>query len=86
MRQLHIDGEGVDASGGGGIDVKPPGDDAAVRLRAGGEFINETNNDRERLLPFGGYSESGPGVRYDSKWHLEAMTQTKAVIMNYGDY
>jgi aldehyde dehydrogenase (NAD+)/lactaldehyde dehydrogenase len=47
-------------------------------------FINETNNYWERLLPFGGYGESGSGGRYGSKWHLEAMTQVKSVMMNYG--
>ena len=60
--------------------------DAADHLQAGGVFINETNNYWERLLPFGGYKQSGSGGRYGSKWHLEAMTQTKAVMMNYGDY
>ena len=60
--------------------------DAADRLKAGGVFVNETNNYWERLLPFGGYGESGSGGRYGSKWHLEAMTQTKAVMMNYKDY
>lgn len=60
--------------------------DAANRLKAGGVFVNETNNYWERLLPFGGYGESGSGGRYGSKWHLEAMTQTKAVMMNYTDY
>ncbi|UPV75402.1 aldehyde dehydrogenase family protein [Halorussus limi] len=60
--------------------------DAANRLKAGGVFVNETNNYWERLLPFGGYGESGSGGRYGSKWHLEAMTQTKAVMMNYKDY
>lgn len=58
--------------------------DAANRLQAGGVFINETNNYWERLLPFGGYGESGSGGRYGSKWHLEAMTQVKSVMMNYG--
>lgn len=58
--------------------------DAANRLKAGGVFINETNNYWERLLPFGGYGESGSGGRYGSKWHLEAMTQVKSVMMNYG--
>lgn len=57
--------------------------DAANRIQAGGVFINETNNYWERLLPFGGYKESGSGGRYGSKWHLEAMTQTKSVMMNY---
>jgi acyl-CoA reductase-like NAD-dependent aldehyde dehydrogenase len=60
--------------------------DAANRLEAGGVFVNETNNYWERLLPFGGYKQSGSGGRYGSKWHLEAMTQTKAVMMNYRDY
>lgn len=60
--------------------------EAANRLKAGGVFVNETNNYWERLLPFGGYGESGSGGRYGSKWHLEAMTQTKAVMMNYKDY
>jgi acyl-CoA reductase-like NAD-dependent aldehyde dehydrogenase len=60
--------------------------DAANRLKAGGVFVNETNNYWERLLPFGGYNESGSGGRYGSKWHLESMTQVKAVMMNYGDY
>ncbi|MFC4438983.1 MULTISPECIES: aldehyde dehydrogenase family protein [Natrialbaceae] len=60
--------------------------DAANRLKAGGVFINESNNYWERLLPFGGYGESGSGGRYGSKWHLEAMTQVKAVMMNYRDY
>ncbi|WP_266082137.1 aldehyde dehydrogenase family protein [Haladaptatus caseinilyticus] len=60
--------------------------DAANRLKAGGVFINETNNYWERLLPFGGYGSSGSGGRYGSKWHLEAMTQTKAVMINYKDY
>ena len=60
--------------------------DAANRLKAGGVFVNESNNYWERLLPFGGYGESGSGGRYGSKWHLEAMTQTKAVMMNYKDY
>jgi len=60
--------------------------DAANRLKAGGVFVNETNNYWERLLPFGGYGESGSGGRYGSKWHLESMTQTKAVMMNYTDY
>ena len=60
--------------------------DAANRLKAGGVFINETNNYWERLLPFGGYGNSGSGGRYGSKWHLESMTQTKAVMMNYKDY
>jgi acyl-CoA reductase-like NAD-dependent aldehyde dehydrogenase len=60
--------------------------DAANRLQAGGIFINETNNYWERLLPFGGYNQSGSGGRYGSKWHLEAMTQVKAVLMNYTDY
>lgn len=58
--------------------------DAANRIKAGGVFINETNNYWERLLPFGGYGESGSGGRYGSKWHLEAMTQVKSVMMNYG--
>lgn len=58
--------------------------DAANRLQAGGVFVNETNNYWERLLPFGGYKESGAGGRYGSKWHLESMTQVKAVLMNYG--
>ncbi|WP_049901430.1 aldehyde dehydrogenase family protein [Halococcus agarilyticus] len=57
--------------------------DAANRLQAGGVFVNETNNYWERLLPFGGYGESGSGGRYGSKWHLESMTQVKAVMMNY---
>jgi aldehyde dehydrogenase (NAD+)/lactaldehyde dehydrogenase len=57
--------------------------DAANRLQAGGVFVNETNNYWERLLPFGGYNESGSGGRYGSKWHLEAMTQVKSVMMNY---
>lgn len=60
--------------------------DAANRLEAGGVFVNETDNYWERLLPFGGYKDSGAGGRYGSKWHLEAMTQTKAVMLNYGDY
>ncbi|MFB6269436.1 MAG: aldehyde dehydrogenase [Halobacterium sp.] len=60
--------------------------DAANRIKAGGVFVNETNNYWERLLPFGGYGESGSGGRYGSKWHLEAMTQTKAVMLNYKDY
>ncbi|KZN23060.1 aldehyde dehydrogenase [Haladaptatus sp. R4] len=60
--------------------------DAANRLKAGGVFVNETNNYWERLLPFGGYGNSGSGGRYGSKWHLESMTQTKAVMMNYKDY
>jgi acyl-CoA reductase-like NAD-dependent aldehyde dehydrogenase len=60
--------------------------DAANRLQAGGIFVNETNNYWERLLPFGGYNQSGSGGRYGSKWHLEAMTQVKAVMMNYRDY
>jgi acyl-CoA reductase-like NAD-dependent aldehyde dehydrogenase len=60
--------------------------DAANRIQAGGVFVNETNNYWERLLPFGGYKESGSGGRYGSKWHLEAMTQTKSVMMNYTDY
>jgi acyl-CoA reductase-like NAD-dependent aldehyde dehydrogenase len=60
--------------------------DAANRLKAGGVFVNETNNYWERLLPFGGYGSSGSGGRYGSKWHLESMTQTKAVMMNYKDY
>ncbi|AEN06736.1 aldehyde dehydrogenase [Halolamina sp.] len=60
--------------------------DAANRIQAGGVFINETNNYWERLLPFGGYKSSGSGGRYGSKWHLEAMTQVKSVMMNYGDY
>jgi acyl-CoA reductase-like NAD-dependent aldehyde dehydrogenase len=60
--------------------------DAANRLKAGGVFVNETNNYWERLLPFGGYNESGSGGRYGSKWHLESMTQVKAVMMNYADY
>ncbi|WP_265108363.1 aldehyde dehydrogenase family protein [Halosolutus halophilus] len=60
--------------------------DAANRLKAGGVFVNETNNYWERLLPFGGYGESGSGGRYGSKWHLEAMTQVKAVMLNYKDY
>ena len=59
---------------------------AANRLKAGGVFVNETNNYWERLLPFGGYGESGSGGRYGSKWHLESMTQVKAVMMNYTDY
>ncbi|SFG48430.1 aldehyde dehydrogenase (NAD+) [Halopelagius inordinatus] len=58
--------------------------DAANRIKAGGVFVNETNNYWERLLPFGGYKESGSGGRYGSKWHLESMTQTKSVMMNYG--
>ncbi|MFB6082283.1 MAG: aldehyde dehydrogenase [Halanaeroarchaeum sp.] len=57
--------------------------DTANRLQAGGVFVNETNNYWERLLPFGGYRESGTGGRYGSKWHLEAMTQVKGVMMNY---
>ncbi|MFC4246030.1 aldehyde dehydrogenase family protein [Natribaculum luteum] len=60
--------------------------DATNRLKAGGVFVNETNNYWERLLPFGGYGDSGSGGRYGSKWHLEAMTQVKAVMMNYKDY
>lgn len=60
--------------------------EAANRINAGGVFVNETNNYWERLLPFGGYGESGSGGRYGSKWHLEAMTQVKAVMMNYKDY
>lgn len=60
--------------------------DAANRIQAGGVFVNESNNYWERLLPFGGYKQSGSGGRYGSKWHLEAMTQTKAVMMNYKDY
>ncbi|MFB6125541.1 MAG: aldehyde dehydrogenase [Halanaeroarchaeum sp.] len=57
--------------------------EAADRLQAGGVFVNETNNYWERLLPFGGYRQSGTGGRYGSKWHLEAMTQVKGVMMNY---
>jgi len=57
--------------------------EAAGRLQAGGVFVNETNNYWERLLPFGGYRQSGTGGRYGSKWHLEAMTQVKGVMMNY---
>ena len=60
--------------------------DAANRLKAGGVFVNETNNYWERLLPFGGYRQSGTGGRYGSKWHLEAMTQIKGVMLNYDDY
>ncbi|MGM0606045.1 MAG: aldehyde dehydrogenase family protein [Halobacteriota archaeon] len=60
--------------------------DAVDRIEAGGVFVNETNNYWERLLPFGGYGASGSGGRYGSKWHLEAMTQVKAVMMNYGDH
>jgi acyl-CoA reductase-like NAD-dependent aldehyde dehydrogenase len=60
--------------------------DAANRLKAGGVFVNETNNYWGRLLPFGGCGENGSGGRYGSKWHLEAMTQTKTVMMNYGNY
>jgi acyl-CoA reductase-like NAD-dependent aldehyde dehydrogenase len=60
--------------------------DAVDRIKAGGVFVNETNNYWERLLPFGGFGESGSGGRYGSKWHLEAMTQTKAVMLNYKDY
>lgn len=41
--------------------------DVANRLQAGGVFVNETNNYWERLLPFGGYGESGSGGRYGSK-------------------
>lgn len=57
--------------------------EAVDRLQAGGVFVNETNNYWERLLPFGGYRQSGTGGRYGSKWHLEAMTQVKGVMMNY---
>jgi acyl-CoA reductase-like NAD-dependent aldehyde dehydrogenase len=46
-------------------------------------LANESNNYRERLFPFSGFSESGNGGRYNSKWHLELMTQTKVVMLNY---
>jgi len=54
-------------------------------VSAGGLFANETNNHWKRLLTSGGSDESGSGGRYGSNWHLETMTQTQAVMMNYRD-
>jgi len=51
------------------------------RIQAGAVFINDTNSYGGRLLPFSGYKQSGFGDRYGSKWHFEAMTQTKSLMM-----
>jgi acyl-CoA reductase-like NAD-dependent aldehyde dehydrogenase len=57
--------------------------DAADRLKAGGVMINETDNYWERMLPFGGMNGSGNDARVLGRWHLEAMTQNKSVMINY---
>jgi acyl-CoA reductase-like NAD-dependent aldehyde dehydrogenase len=55
------------------------------RLCAGGVVVNATNNYWEHHLPFGGIKESGSGGRFKGKWHLEAVTQVKAVSIAYGE-
>lgn len=52
-------------------------------LEAGGVVVNGTNNQWEHHLPFGGVKESGSGGRFKGSWHLEAMTQLKAVAIDY---
>jgi len=51
------------------------------RIQAGAVFIDDINSYGGRLLPFGGYKQSGFGGRCGSKWHLEAMTRTKSLMM-----
>ncbi|NHN49344.1 aldehyde dehydrogenase [Halostella sp. JP-L12] len=58
---------------------------AADDLEAGGVVINGTNNAWEHQLPFGGVKESGSGGQFKGKWHLESMTTTKAVAINYSE-
>lgn len=59
--------------------------DVVDRLDAGGVVVNGTNNAWEHNLPFGGYKESGSGGRFKGKWHLESMSQVKAVAVNHGN-
>lgn len=56
---------------------------AVNALRAGGVVVNGTNNFWEHHLPFGGFNESGSGGEYKGKWHLEGMTQTKSVAIDF---
>jgi acyl-CoA reductase-like NAD-dependent aldehyde dehydrogenase len=58
---------------------------AVDELQAGGVMVNSTNNFWEHQLPFGGYKQSGSGGRFKGKWHLESMTQVKAVAIDYGE-
>lgn len=54
-------------------------------LRSGGVVVNGTNNFWEHQLPFGGFKQSGSGGEYKGRWHLQSMTHTKAVAIDYGD-
>ncbi|MFB6250783.1 MAG: aldehyde dehydrogenase [Halobellus sp.] len=54
-------------------------------LQSGGVVVNGTNNFWEHQLPFGGFKQSGSGGEYKGRWHLESMTQVKAVAIDYGD-
>lgn len=54
-------------------------------LQSGGIVVNGTNNFWEHQLPFGGVKQSGSGGEYKGHWHLESMTQLKAVAVDYSD-
>lgn len=54
-------------------------------IRSGGVVVNGTNNFWEHQLPFGGVKQSGSGGEYKGHWHLESMTQLKAVAVDYSD-
>jgi acyl-CoA reductase-like NAD-dependent aldehyde dehydrogenase len=54
-------------------------------LEAGGVVVNATNNSWEHQLPFGGIKESGSGGQFKGTWHLESMTTTKGVAIDYTD-
>jgi len=56
--------------------------EAVNRIKAGGVFINESDNYWESGLPFGGHKQSGTG-RIGNL--CEEMTQTKSAIINYRD-
>jgi acyl-CoA reductase-like NAD-dependent aldehyde dehydrogenase len=58
---------------------------AADDIEAGGVVVNATNNAWEHQLPFGGIKESGSGGQFKGTWHLESMTTTKAMAIDYGD-
>ncbi len=54
---------------------------AAREIRAGAVFVNRSSNFRLDHLPFGGLKESG-STREGGRWTLDAMTQTKLVMVD----
>ncbi|MCY4731569.1 aldehyde dehydrogenase family protein [Natronomonas gomsonensis] len=58
---------------------------AADDIEAGGVVVNGTNNAWEHQLPFGGVKESGSGGQFKGVWHLESMTTTKAIAVDYSE-